>query len=77
MRMRCIHAPIYAQQAALESNGTLSRAEAISLGSSNIETLLGLETQHDLVAYKGGDMFELSSRVAAVISPKRGFVDLF
>jgi hypothetical protein len=69
--------PVCAQQAALESNGTLSRAEAISLGSSNIETLVGLETQHDLVAYKGGGIFELSSRVAAVISPKRGFVDIF
>lgn len=60
----------------MESNGTLSRSEAIALGSSNIETLLGLEAQEDLVAYHGGDIFDLSSRVAAVISPKRGFVDL-
>ena len=72
-----VYPRIFETQAALESNGTLSRAEAISLGSSNIETLLGLEPQYDLVAYTGGDMFELSSRVAAVISPKRGFVDIF
>ncbi|KAF8322076.1 hypothetical protein DL93DRAFT_2071836 [Clavulina sp. PMI_390] len=62
--------------AALEANGTLSRTEALAMGSSNLETLLGLEPQTDLVAYRGGDVFDLSSRVAAIISPARGFVDL-
>lgn len=64
-------------KAALESNGTLTRADAIALGSSNLEVLLGVEYQHDLVAYHGGDVFDLSSRPIAVLSPRRGFVDLF
>ncbi|KAF8305034.1 hypothetical protein DL93DRAFT_2172819, partial [Clavulina sp. PMI_390] len=62
--------------AALEANGTLSRTEALALGSSNIETLFGISPQIDLVAYHGGDVFDLSSRPVAVLSPYRGFVDL-
>lgn len=64
-------------QAALESNGTVSNAEAISLISSNLEKLLGLEVQHDLVAYEGGDPLSLSSRPVAVLSPSRAFVEIF
>jgi hypothetical protein len=49
--------------------------------STDLEKLLGLrgidEETSDLVACNGGNMFDLSSRVVAVISPGRGLVDLF
>ena len=67
---------IRSARSTLEANGTLSRTEAIALASTNIETLLGMDVEYDLVAYVGGDMFDFSSRVAAVISPHRGFVDI-
>ncbi|KAI0367317.1 carbohydrate esterase family 9 protein [Pilatotrama ljubarskyi] len=62
--------------AALESNGTISKADAIALASTNVEKLLGVKTlQGDLVATQGGDLLELS-KVVAVISPRRGVVDI-
>lgn len=66
----------HALQAALEANGTISKSEAISLGSSNLETILGLEPQDDLVAYRGGDFSQLESKPVAVLSAKREQVDL-
>lgn len=63
-------------QAALELDGTVSKTDAIALASSNLEKLLGLETQHDLVAYEGEDALSLSSRPVAVLSPARAFVEL-
>jgi hypothetical protein len=36
-----------------------------------------LKTQWDLVAYAGGDAFELSSKAVAVVSSERGLVDIF
>ncbi|KAI0643981.1 carbohydrate esterase family 9 protein [Trametes meyenii] len=62
----------------LEANGTLSKAEALALASSNVEQLLGVATdsmQSDLVATQGGDLLEFS-KVVAVISPRRGIVDV-
>ena len=64
----------------MESNGRLSRREAYELASTNMESLLGLKgiinrETADLVAYDGGSAFDLSSKVAAVLSPARGVVD--
>ncbi|KAF9055504.1 hypothetical protein BDZ89DRAFT_1088087 [Hymenopellis radicata] len=53
-------------------------ADAYSLASKNLETLLGLRVMNeDLVVYSGGHAFELSSKAVAVVSPQMGFVDLF
>ncbi|KAI0666496.1 carbohydrate esterase family 9 protein [Trametes maxima] len=63
---------------ALEANGTLSKAEALTLTSTNVEQLLGVATdgvQSDLVATQGGDLLEFS-KVVAIISPRRGIVDI-
>ncbi|KAJ7098290.1 carbohydrate esterase family 9 protein [Mycena epipterygia] len=61
--------------AGLESNGVLGKAEALSLVSSNLETLLGVdESNSDLVATSGGSDFE--GKVVAVISSRRAVVDL-
>ena len=49
--------------------------------STDLEKLLGLrgidEETGDLVAFNGGNLFDLSSKAVAVISPGRGLVDLF
>ncbi|KAG6891465.1 hypothetical protein C0992_006196 [Termitomyces sp. T32_za158] len=64
--------------AALEANGLLTKADALALGSINLEALLGLETENsDLVATRGGDIFEFEGKVVAIISTSQGKVDLF
>ncbi|KAJ7056224.1 carbohydrate esterase family 9 protein [Mycena amicta] len=63
--------------AALESNGLLGHAEALALGSSNVEMLLGVKPRNsntDLVATRGGD--DLQGKVVAVISSRSGSVDI-
>ncbi|KIP04862.1 hypothetical protein PHLGIDRAFT_36717 [Phlebiopsis gigantea 11061_1 CR5-6] len=63
--------------AALETGGVLTRSEAIALASTNLEKLLGIHaTNDDLVATTGGDLLDFTSKVAAVISPRRGLVDI-
>jgi hypothetical protein len=68
-----------ALKAALESNGRVGKLQAYALASTNLEKLLGVDVINadtgDLVAYKGGSAFELSSKVVAVISPQRGLVE--
>ena len=65
-------------QAALEADGRISKEEAAALASTNVEKLLGIERKADeveLVATRGGDLLGYG-KVAAVISPVRGVVDL-
>ena len=60
--------------------GLLDRASAFAVGSVNVEKLLGLELDHkgqDLVATAGGDLLDYEGKVIAVISPRRGLVDVF
>lgn len=60
-----------------ESNGRIDEQEAHALLSTNLEKLLGIiNLQNDLVAYEGGNVFDLSSKVVAVLSSERGVVDL-
>ncbi|KAI0320932.1 carbohydrate esterase family 9 protein [Amylostereum chailletii] len=66
--------------AALESGGGISKTEALALASTNLEKLLGAETQvdsADLVVTAGGDLLELGSKVVGVVSSRRGIVELF
>ncbi|PPQ65953.1 hypothetical protein CVT26_010715 [Gymnopilus dilepis] len=69
------------QWAALESNGRLKEYQAYALVTKDLEWLLGVrgidDDTSELVVYTGGSMFNSSSKVAAVISPARGFVDVF
>ncbi|KAJ7510407.1 hypothetical protein B0H11DRAFT_1187413 [Mycena galericulata] len=66
--------------AALMSGGEMSKADALALGSTNVAKLLGGASRktftHDLVATRGGDLLSSSSKVVAVLSPRRGLVDL-
>ncbi|CAK5268643.1 unnamed protein product [Mycena citricolor] len=62
----------------LESNGTVSKQEALAMASSNIEKLLGVESQNaEWAVTKGGDLFSFEAKVIGVISATRGLVDLF
>ena len=64
-------------QAALESNGTLSRREAYALASVNLERLLGIKvSNHDLIEVKHGDLLGFEGEVISIISPQRRTVDL-
>lgn len=65
-------------QVSLEASGNISKENIIALGSVNLEKLLGAEVDDDgdFVATKGGDLLEMTSRVVAVISPRRESVEL-
>ncbi|SJL07643.1 uncharacterized protein ARMOST_10993 [Armillaria ostoyae] len=65
--------------ASLEADGKITKEEALALSSTNLEKLLigHVNEATDLVATRGGDILELESKVVAVISPLRGFVDIF
>ncbi|KAJ8496472.1 hypothetical protein ONZ51_g1109 [Trametes cubensis] len=61
-------------------SGVLSKSKALALASVNVERLLGLEfdpEDRDLVATIGGDLLDFGGKVAAVISPRQGVVDIF
>ncbi|TFK54413.1 composite domain of metallo-dependent hydrolase [Heliocybe sulcata] len=64
--------------AALEADGSIDKAQAIALGSTNVEKLLGVdvttERAPELVARQGGDLLDMASKVVAVISPRKGLV---
>ena len=65
-------------QVALDSGGSISKTDALALVTANLETLLGIKAdplEADLVATRGGDLLEFS-KVVAVISPRRGVVDI-
>lgn len=69
--------PLISDQAMAESNGRIDGQKAHALASTNLEKLLGIiNLIPDLVAYEGGDAFNLSSKVVAVLSSDRGIVDL-
>jgi hypothetical protein len=65
-------------QAAIEAGGNISKEQAFAIGSVNLQKLLGAEVngeEMDLVATRGGDLLELSSKVVAVISPLANLVN--
>ncbi|KAF8914186.1 carbohydrate esterase family 9 protein [Gymnopilus junonius] len=69
------------QWAVLESNGRITEYQAYALVTRDLEKLLGVrgidEDSGELAVYEGGSMFNSSSKVAAIISPIRGLVDIF
>ncbi|KAH8825118.1 carbohydrate esterase family 9 protein [Flagelloscypha sp. PMI_526] len=65
--------------AALQAGGSLSVEQALSLATTNVEKLLGVDVEannSDLVAMSGGSLLDFTASVAAILSPRRGCVDL-
>ncbi|KAH9948084.1 hypothetical protein B0H21DRAFT_848524 [Amylocystis lapponica] len=63
-----------------ESPDVLTKSAAFALVTSNVEKLLGVEVgpgEGDIVVTSGGDLLGFEGKVVAVISPRRGAVDLF
>ncbi|KAL1747501.1 hypothetical protein HDZ31DRAFT_80477 [Schizophyllum fasciatum] len=56
----------------------LDERTALQLVTSNVARLLGFRQTEklDLVAYRGGYMFQLEGKVVGVLSQERGFVDM-
>ncbi|KAJ6551858.1 composite domain of metallo-dependent hydrolase [Mycena capillaripes] len=65
----------------LNSDGDINHAQALAMGSTNIELALGLDPatpgMDELVAYRGGEIFDMESKVVGVVSARRGRVVLF
>lgn len=61
----------------LASNGTISASKALALASSELESIFGIKHSMDLVAYNGGEYAEFATKVAGVIRPELGYVDIF
>lgn len=63
--------------AALESDGSISKTDALALASVNLEHLFGIKQENknaDLVVTKGDSLFEFTAKVIGLISPDKGFV---
>ena len=67
-------------QVYINSGDYLSKSDALALSSTNMKKLLGIKSgnvvESDLVATRGGDLLDLKSKVVAVISHRRGVVDM-
>ncbi|KAG1769723.1 hypothetical protein EV702DRAFT_1250810 [Suillus placidus] len=63
----------------LMSNAVIDRTTALALATTNLEKALGVQREmpQDLVAYRGGDVFEFEAKVVGVLSDTLGRTDLF
>lgn len=63
----------------LMSNGVIDRTTALALVTTNLEKALGVQREmpQNLVAYRGGDVFEFEAKVVGVLSETLGRTDLF
>ncbi|OJA11255.1 hypothetical protein AZE42_05686 [Rhizopogon vesiculosus] len=63
----------------LTSNGAINHTMALALTTINLERALGVQREmpQDLVAYRGGDVFEFEAKVVDVISETLRRTDLF
>ncbi|GJJ09058.1 hypothetical protein Clacol_003280 [Clathrus columnatus] len=61
--------------AALESNDRIDRVDAYAIASTNFEKIFGFTISpenREYVAWKGGDVFDMSSKAVAIFSSSRG-----
>lgn len=69
----------YYLQAVAQSGGRLNERRAYHLVSGALDALFGLEqgsAERDLLVFKNGSPFKTSAKLAAVISPAAGVVEL-
>ncbi|KZT43545.1 hypothetical protein SISSUDRAFT_1039974 [Sistotremastrum suecicum HHB10207 ss-3] len=62
--------------AAIEAGGKISKEQAFSIASLNLEKALGMSPVADFVATRGGDLLEMNSKVVASILQRRSTVEL-
>ncbi|KAJ6629347.1 hypothetical protein B0H10DRAFT_2388381 [Mycena sp. CBHHK59/15] len=66
---------------ALKSDSNINNAQVLARASTNIELALRLEEiwtgMDELVAYRGGEIFDMESKVVGVVSARRAAVELF
>ncbi|KDQ21348.1 hypothetical protein BOTBODRAFT_99933 [Botryobasidium botryosum FD-172 SS1] len=64
--------------AALEASGRVDKQQALALASTNLEKIFDIKAHgpRELVAYQGGDILDMQSKVVAVISARRAQVAL-
>jgi hypothetical protein len=76
----CIVILVIVIQASIEAGGQITQQQALALGSTNLEKLLtgwvNVEGT-ELVATEAGCILDMNSRVVAILSSRRGVVDLF
>lgn len=65
----------------MNSGSDIDQKQALAMGSTNVELALGLEAtalgRDELVAYRGGEIFDMESKVVGVVSARREAVVLF
>ncbi|CAK5281076.1 unnamed protein product [Mycena citricolor] len=62
----------------VKSAGVIDRATTHAMASTNIDRVLRLDSRtEELVAYRGGGVFDMASKVVAVVSERRGTVEQF
>ncbi|KAH7888764.1 composite domain of metallo-dependent hydrolase [Phlebopus sp. FC_14] len=63
--------------AALESNGQISKSQALALASINLERLLGIKgrSSNDLVMTRSGTIFDVEAKIVGIISSRQGIVE--
>lgn len=67
-------------QTALERNRHVKKSQALAIASTNLERIFGIPIDAvggDRVAYRGGDIFDLGSKVVAVVSRRGHRNDVF
>ena len=63
----------------LDADGAFSKADTLALATTSLEALIGIDADPedgDLVATRGGELLGFDGKVVAVISPRRGLVDV-
>ncbi|PFH48493.1 hypothetical protein AMATHDRAFT_5747 [Amanita thiersii Skay4041] len=67
--------------AMLNSNGKISKSQALALVTVNLERALGVDPKligwRDIVAYRGGSVFDMESKVLGVASKRRRVIETF
>lgn len=65
----------------MNANGRIEKQKLYELITTNVEKLFGIEgwfgEEGDLVLYDGGGVFDLSSKVIGIASPKKEVVEFF
>jgi hypothetical protein len=64
----------------LDSEEGIAEEDALAMASTNFHKIFDIKFEDaeldDLVAYQGGNIFNFEAKPVAIISPRRGLVDI-